>query len=157
MENRSLFPLSILEERDHGIIIEIQIADEYAERIQGMGFFPGEKVEVLKEAPLGDPVIYRLGGTTVTLRREITSQIMVEIQQPFSLHFAQNGQRIIIASLVGGKGFQRKMTNLGILEGKKFTILPRNASHPVGLRTDTNQSILIPYGFASRIKVALDL
>ncbi len=156
MDNRFLFPLSMLEEMDHGIIREIQITDEYAERIQGMGFFPGEKVEVLKEAPLGDPVIYRLGGTTVTLRREITSQIMVEIQQPFSLQFGQSGQRIIIASLVGGKGFQRKMVSIGVQEGKKFTVLPRNVSHPIVLRTETNQSVLIPYGFASRIKVTLD-
>jgi len=42
-----------------------------------MGFVPGVEVEVLRAAPLGDPVEYRVKGYCISLRREEAKLICV--------------------------------------------------------------------------------
>ncbi|MGN6089998.1 MAG: FeoA family protein [Actinomycetes bacterium] len=38
-------------------------------RLFDLGFVPGAQVEVLRKAPLGDPVVYRVLGYEIALRR----------------------------------------------------------------------------------------
>ena len=40
-----------------------------ARRLFDLGFVPGAPVEVLRRAPLGDPVVYRVLGYEIALRR----------------------------------------------------------------------------------------
>jgi ferrous iron transport protein A len=43
-----------------------------------MGFVPGAEVTVIREAPLGDPIEYRIKGTAVALRRKDADTVLVE-------------------------------------------------------------------------------
>ena len=43
-----------------------------------MGFVPGAKVTVLRRAPLGDPIEYRIKGTAVAMRRDDANTILVD-------------------------------------------------------------------------------
>lgn len=43
--------------------------EAYRERLRAMGLREGERVEVIKQAPLADPREYRVGGMHLSLRR----------------------------------------------------------------------------------------
>lgn len=48
-----------------------------AARMWRLGFAPGTDVEVVRRAPLGDPVVYRVGGAEICLRTHLAGQIRV--------------------------------------------------------------------------------
>ncbi|MER6808113.1 FeoA family protein [Spirillospora sp. NPDC000708] len=50
-------------------------ADAVGRRLGALGFTPGTVVEVVRRAPLGDPVIYRLKDYEVCLRRTEAARI----------------------------------------------------------------------------------
>jgi len=50
------------------------------ERLLDLGFIPGTPVEILKRAPLGDPVVYGLRGYRICLRASETSLIRVRTE-----------------------------------------------------------------------------
>ena len=44
-----------------------------------MGLTPGEKIEVIRFAPLGDPVEVKIRGYLLSLRREEAELIQIEV------------------------------------------------------------------------------
>ena len=44
-----------------------------------MGIIPGSELEVLRVAPLGDPVEIRIKGYNLSLRKEEAKQVYVEV------------------------------------------------------------------------------
>ncbi len=58
-----------LVEGEEGIILKIKGRGMFRQRLMEMGFLAGKKVKVIKKAPLGDPVEYKIMGYYVTLRR----------------------------------------------------------------------------------------
>jgi ferrous iron transport protein A len=53
-------------------------------RLMDLGMVPGTRVEVLRSSPLGDPVVYRLRGTMVALRRPDAEVVQVQCLEPAS-------------------------------------------------------------------------
>ncbi len=49
-------------------------------RLLDLGFIPGTLVEVLKRAPLGDPIVYGLRGCRMCLRASEANLIRVELE-----------------------------------------------------------------------------
>ncbi|MBN2110715.1 MAG: ferrous iron transport protein A [Methanosarcinaceae archaeon] len=47
-------------------------------RILDMGLTPGTRVDVIRRAPLGDPVEFRLKGYNLSLRKREAETILVE-------------------------------------------------------------------------------
>jgi ferrous iron transport protein A len=47
-------------------------------RLAEMGFIPGTEVQVIRRAPLSDPVEYQIRGYLVSLRREEATRIRVK-------------------------------------------------------------------------------
>ncbi len=64
------------------VILNIKGHGGFRKRILEMGFVKGEKVEVLLNAPLQDPVKYRVMGYEVSLRRQEAEMIDVELVGP---------------------------------------------------------------------------
>lgn len=50
---------------------------DVARRLTDLGFAPGASVRTLRVAPLGSPVIYRVQGTEIILRRRDAAAILV--------------------------------------------------------------------------------
>jgi ferrous iron transport protein A len=48
-------------------------------RILDMGLTPGTRVEVIRRAPLGDPVEFKLKGYNLSLRKKEAETVLVEI------------------------------------------------------------------------------
>jgi Fe2+ transport system protein FeoA len=59
-------------------ILKINARGPFKKRLMDMGFIHGTEVDVIKYAPLNDPVEYQLKGYHVSLRHEEASQILVE-------------------------------------------------------------------------------
>jgi len=69
--------LSELKTGESGIIVKVQGHGGFRKRIIEMGFIKGKKVEVLLNAPLQDPVKYKLMGYEVSLRHQEADNIEV--------------------------------------------------------------------------------
>lgn len=50
---------------------------ERRQRLMTLGLVPGTQVQVVRESPLGDPVLYRVRSTLIALRREDAAALRV--------------------------------------------------------------------------------
>ncbi|MBQ2484962.1 MAG: ferrous iron transport protein B [Muribaculaceae bacterium] len=69
--------LSDLKKGERGVIVKVQGHGSFRKRIIEMGFIKGKTVEALLDAPLADPVKYRVMGYEVSLRRDEASMIEI--------------------------------------------------------------------------------
>ncbi len=76
-ENKKVMKLSKLKTGEKGIIVKVLGHGGFRKRIIEMGFIKGKEVEVLQNAPLQDPVIYKLLGYEVSLRHQEADMIEV--------------------------------------------------------------------------------
>ena len=52
--------------------------DPGGRRLEALGFLQGTSIEVTRRAPLGDPTLYRLRGTELSLRHATAAMVEVE-------------------------------------------------------------------------------
>lgn len=52
-----------------------------SQRIEEMGVTPGEKIEIVRYAPLGDPIEIKIRGYLLSLRREEADLIKVSCSE----------------------------------------------------------------------------
>jgi len=71
--------LADLEVGESAILSELEVSAPIAEHLMNLGFVPGLIVKVLRCGPGGDPRVYRVDGTEVAIRRELSSHIQVEM------------------------------------------------------------------------------
>ncbi len=69
--------LSELKTGDKGVIVKVSGHGGFRKRIIEMGFIKGKQIEVLLNAPLKDPVKYKIMGYEVSLRHSEAEQIEV--------------------------------------------------------------------------------
>ncbi len=110
--------LSELQTGEKGVIVKIKGRGAFRKRIIEMGFIKGKMVEVILNAPLKDPVKYRVMGYEVSLRRSeahlievITEKEAVNLQEDDSqkaltkesgwVNIAKNRSKTINVALVG--------------------------------------------------------
>ncbi len=71
--------LSDLKVGESAILSELQLSPPVAEHLMNLGFVPGLEVKVLRSGPGGDPRVYRVDGTEVAMRRELSRHIHVDL------------------------------------------------------------------------------
>ena len=71
-------PLGELPVGDRARVVEIGGVGKHQRRMLDMGFVPGAEVDVIRKAPLGDPIEYLIKGTAVALRRKDADTVLVE-------------------------------------------------------------------------------
>ncbi|MGV3771577.1 MAG: FeoA family protein [Verrucomicrobiales bacterium] len=77
MSGSSTQPLSSLLPGHSGKVAEIKITGTSRARLMEMGLIIGTPVEVIRFAPLGDPVEIKVRGYHLTLRRHEADLILV--------------------------------------------------------------------------------
>ena len=83
--------LSELKTGEIGLIKEVKGEGSFRKRILEMGFVAGKEVKVILNAPLNDPVYYRLMGYNVSLRRKDAELVdVVKITPEESIDFSPN-------------------------------------------------------------------
>ena len=90
--------LSELKTGERGVIVKVQGHGGFRKRIIEMGFIKGKAVEVLLNAPLQDPVKYKLMGYEVSLRRQEAEMIDVITEEEAKQQVEQEEQRGMDAS-----------------------------------------------------------
>ena len=70
-------PLSELLPGEKGVVTAIQVPMEHRARILEMGLLPGTALEMVRYAPLGDPVEIRVRGYHLSLRRHEADRVLV--------------------------------------------------------------------------------
>ena len=71
-------PLAGLGDGERGTITAVTGDPEAVTRLMEMGVIRGTVVQMIRRAPLGDPLEVRLRGFMLTLRRSEAEHIMVE-------------------------------------------------------------------------------
>jgi len=105
-------------------IVNTHFPPDLQNRILGLGFVPGSIVEVIREAPLGDPKVYLVKGKMVTLRNDEASLIEVEpVSRLIPLSMAEVGKRYVVRRFAGGSFFLSRMASLGIKLGSVVQVL----------------------------------
>lgn len=76
---RSGRALADLNVGDRAVVEELELAEPVAEHLMNLGFVPGLEVTVARSGPGGDPRIYRVDGTEVAIRRDVSRHIHVQM------------------------------------------------------------------------------
>ena len=66
-----------LKENETGAIIRINLGGAFADRLRDMGFCEGERVECVRRAVLSSPILYRVKGSEIALRKTDAAAIEV--------------------------------------------------------------------------------
>ena len=69
--------LSELKTGESGTIVKVMGHGGFRRRIMEMGFVRGQRVEVLLNAPLKDPIEYKIMGYDISLRRSEADMVEV--------------------------------------------------------------------------------
>jgi len=80
-----------LNEGEEGIILKIKGRGQFRHRLSEMGFVVGKKVEVIKKAPLRDPIEYKIMGYHISLRNSEAQLIEVDRDSRLKDLHATNG------------------------------------------------------------------
>ena len=78
-KNNNTVSLSKMLIGQKGHIRDFFVESDDCERIEEMGVTPGEHVEVVRYAPLGDPIEIKIRGYHLSLRKEEADLIQVEV------------------------------------------------------------------------------
>ncbi len=60
-----------------GKIVAINAVGSLRQRLLSMGFSRGAEIQLIKYAPLGDPIQFKLRGVSVSLRRAEAEKILI--------------------------------------------------------------------------------
>jgi ferrous iron transport protein A len=71
-------PLTSLQLGGSGTVTEIKLPPEHRGRLLEMGLVAGTPLQLVRFAPLGDPVEIKVRGYYLTLRRQDAEQILVQ-------------------------------------------------------------------------------
>jgi len=71
--------LADLKVGESAVVADLKLAPAIAEHLKNLGFVPGLVVKVLRCGPGGDPRVYRVDGTEVAMRRDLSQHIDVEL------------------------------------------------------------------------------
>jgi Fe2+ transport system protein FeoA len=70
--------LSELQIGETGVIADVVGSDNVAARLLEMGLLPGETIEVIGRAPMGDPTEYSVVGYRISLRKVESARVQVD-------------------------------------------------------------------------------
>ena len=69
--------LSNLKKNESGVISEIRLSGSIKRRLSEMGMTPGATVKMLRSAPLGDPIEFRVLNCNISIRKKDAEQIFI--------------------------------------------------------------------------------
>ncbi|MFV0443247.1 MAG: ferrous iron transport protein A [Planctomycetaceae bacterium] len=73
--------LSLMQTGDRGRIASVAGDDPTSVRLLELGLLPGEDLEVIGVAPLGDPIAIRVRGTRLAIRRRDAVRVALSVAQ----------------------------------------------------------------------------
>jgi ferrous iron transport protein A len=65
---------------ERGRVVSVEGSDSIAARLLEMGLLPGEEVQLIGTAPMGDPLEFAVYGYRISLRRVEAGRVRIEKQ-----------------------------------------------------------------------------
>lgn len=122
--------LSEMDGGEKGRVTHIGLAGDIRRRLMDMGLVPGSEVEMVRVAPLGDPIDIRVKGYDLSLRKEIASKIGVEVED-MPLAVAPWGKTMTVVGFRGGMHMRRRLADMGLTPGVAVRVTSGDACGPV--------------------------
>jgi ferrous iron transport protein A len=72
---RSRRNLGDLSPGEEGVLDRLDLPKDVARRLMELGFLPGQRITRAMSAPGGDPMVYRVDGSEIALRRDTASRL----------------------------------------------------------------------------------
>jgi ferrous iron transport protein B len=94
-----------LSEGEEGLILKIKGRGQFRQRLSAMGFVVGKKVEVIKKAPLRDPIEYKIMGYHISLRNSEAQ--LIEIDRSTRLKEQQVTNGVLISEDENGSWLEK--------------------------------------------------
>ena len=63
---------------EKGVVKSLQGGDEAVRFMAAFGFFPGAALEAVRRAPFGSPMVCRVEGAELVLRRNLAEMVLLE-------------------------------------------------------------------------------
>ncbi len=147
----TIVALSACPENTQCVLVESKIPESLKLRLMGMGWLPGRKIRVLRRAPLGDPTIYLVDSTKISLRFNESSKISVNLMYPAPLSVVGNGS-YRISEVSGGPRFRDRAASIGMVKGAGIDVISNRLKGK--LSTEINgRKIEIGRGFSEKVFV----
>ena len=67
---------------EEGTLARLEVAAEVAQRLMELGFLPGVRVSAGRAAPGGDPMVFRVDGSEVAIRRATARRLILSDSAP---------------------------------------------------------------------------
>ena len=147
--------LSELEPGEKGMIVRVGGTGSIHQRLLDMGVVAGTSVEVVRAAPLGDPIEIKLKGYNLTLRKKEAANIEVELNLKgnlMPLSMASTGEEVKIATVTAGWGLQRRLADMGLTPGAPVRVINSHGRGPVVLEVRGSR-LALGHGIAHKIMV----
>ncbi len=145
--------LKELEPMEKGRIVKVGGQGEIRRRLLDMGVVNGAMVEVLRVAPLGDPVQIKVKGYDLALRKTEAENIQVELTEMI-LTKARSGDNVVISAIRAGRGLKRRLADIGITPGTEIKIINSEGRGRLVLDIDGSR-LAIGHGIASKMVVSI--
>lgn len=116
-----------------------------------MGWLPGQKIRVLRRAPLGDPTIYLVDTTKISLRSNESSKISVDLMYPAPLSVVEAGD-YKISEVSGGPRFTERAKSMGIKKGAALGVISNQLKGKLSIEVN-GRKIEIGRGFSEKVFV----
>jgi Fe2+ transport system protein FeoA len=71
-----------LRKGEEAVLEQLDLPAEDAQRLMELGFLPGARLSVAHSAPGGDPLVFRVDGSEVALRRETAAHLKIRWEGP---------------------------------------------------------------------------
>ena len=94
-----------LNEGEEGVILKIKGRGQFRQRLSEMGFVVGKKVEVIKKAPLRDPIEYKIMGYHISLRNSEAQ--LIEVDRNNILKQVQSSNGVLISEDENGSWLEK--------------------------------------------------
>ena len=111
-------------------IVKINITGDIRRRLSDMGLVKGSEVQLVRVAPLGDPIEIKVKGYDLSLRKELASGIEVEALNTPLVKIA-SGRAVIISGFSGSVELKRRLSDLGLIPGTEMTVIENHYPGPL--------------------------
>jgi Fe2+ transport system protein FeoA len=71
-----------LRKGEEAVLEQLDLPADDAQRLMELGFLPGTRLSVAHSAPGGDPLVFRVDGAEVALRRETAAHLKIRREGP---------------------------------------------------------------------------
>jgi ferrous iron transport protein A len=71
-----------LRKGEEAVLEHLDLPPDDAQRLMELGFLPGARLSVAHSAPGGDPLVFRVDGSEVALRRETAAHLTIRRELP---------------------------------------------------------------------------